>query len=156
MKASAIWIIAATFAALASASWAEEVNVYRWIDRDGVPHFTDRPPSDANAEMTGIRSQRTDPSAVQARVQQQTETATEAAQRREDSDEEREAAAEQRAETRAQRKANCQQARERLQTYSTARRLYRPLPDGEREYLTDDEIDAARSGAQQDVDEWCD
>lgn len=49
----------------------------------------------------------------------------------------------------------CELARERVATYQRATRLYRTLPDGEREFLTDDEIAATRTQAQQELDQWC-
>ncbi|MGD8339702.1 MAG: DUF4124 domain-containing protein [Gammaproteobacteria bacterium] len=56
----------------------------------------------------------------------------------------------------AERARNCQVARERSETYSNSRRLFRTLPDGEREYLSDAEIEEARATAQSDVANWCD
>lgn len=56
----------------------------------------------------------------------------------------------------ADRKRNCNVARQKLETYSTARRLYRNGPDGEREYLSDEESDKERAQAESDVAEWCD
>ena len=156
MRASVALAAVLGLATLAASATAEEVDVYRWVDNDGIQHFTDRPPSGAPAELTGIRSQRTDPGAVQARVDRESESYTEAQKRRADQADERDEAAAERAETRQQRAANCEKARERLETYSTARRLYRPMADGERDYLTSEEMDAARAGAQQEVDDWCD
>jgi len=156
MRASVALAAVLGLSAVAITAAAEEVSVYRWVDNDGVPHFTDRPPSGAPAELTGIRSQRTDPGAVQARVEQESEDFTEAQKRRADTSDERDEAAQQRSETRQQRAENCEKARERLETYSTARRLYRPMPDGERDYLSSEEMDTARASAQQEVDDWCD
>lgn len=59
-------------------------------------------------------------------------------------------------EERALRARNCEIALERQQLYSLSRRLFRTLPDGEREYLSDDEIDQARELAASDVEAWCD
>ena len=156
MKASVALAAVLGLAVLAASATAEDVVVYRWVDNDGVQHFTDRPPNGAPVELTGIRSQRTDTSAVQARVEQQSKTYTKAQTRRADQAGERDEAAQQRAETRQQRADNCEKAKERLETYATARRLYRPLPDGERDYLSSEEMDSARASAQQEVDNWCD
>jgi hypothetical protein len=56
----------------------------------------------------------------------------------------------------AERARNCEVARERAETYAASRRLFRTLPDGEREYLSSAEIDEARARAQSDVANWCD
>jgi hypothetical protein len=54
------------------------------------------------------------------------------------------------------RKLECEAARKRFQTYTEAPRLYETLPGGERRYLTDDELDQARAGAEKDIESWCD
>jgi cytoskeletal protein RodZ len=56
----------------------------------------------------------------------------------------------------ADRAQNCEYARQMQATYSTAHRLYRNGPDGERVYLSDDELAAARTKAESDVAQWCD
>ena len=55
----------------------------------------------------------------------------------------------------ADRARNCEYARQKLQTYSNSHRLYRNGADGERVYLSDDEITEARAKAETDVAEWC-
>jgi hypothetical protein len=59
------------------------------------------------------------------------------------------------AELREQRQKNCEIARERQQRFTISRRLYRTNADGEREYLSDPEIDEARAKAAADVEDWC-
>lgn len=54
------------------------------------------------------------------------------------------------------RARNCNYARQMQATYSTAHRLYKNGPDGERVYLTDEELSAARTKAESDVAAWCD
>ena len=39
--------------------------------------------------------------------------------------------------------------------YEQARRIYRPGPEGQRIYLTDEELDAERANARRAVGEWC-
>lgn len=134
---------------------AQEFSVYKWVDEDGVPHYTDRPPSSAEVTRTGVRSRRTDPDAVMARAEQRSATtATQNEARQETRAANEEAAAEQ-AKTESERQEECAKARERARTYNTARRLYRPLPDGNREYLTDQELSEARASADEAVSTWC-
>ena len=59
MRASVALAAVLGLATLSASAVAEEVDVYRWVDGDGVQHFTDRPPSGAPAELTGIRSHST-------------------------------------------------------------------------------------------------
>lgn len=155
MKRAAAACVLSTFCALAHA--ADDVTVYRWVDDDGVPHYTDRPQDTAGpVERTAIRSRRTDPAELQARVEARADLEEARNTRREQAADAAAESEDRRRETEAQREANCEQARQQLETYETARRLYRPLPGGEREYLDDDEMDAARANARQAVREWCD
>ncbi len=56
------------------------------------------------------------------------------------------------AEDRAQR---CVQARQRYQTLMDNWRVYEPGPNGERTYLTSEQIDAARVNAKTAMDQFC-
>ena len=49
----------------------------------------------------------------------------------------------------------CGEARERYNTYLTAQRLFKPGPNNERQYLTDDELSAARVNAKREMDAAC-
>ena len=49
----------------------------------------------------------------------------------------------------------CAQARQALQTYSDGGRIYKYNEKGERTFMEENEIDAARGKAQRDVDEAC-
>jgi hypothetical protein len=60
------------------------------------------------------------------------------------------------AERAAERAKNCQTARERQEKDAISHRLYRELPNGERAYLNDAEIDEAKAKAAEDVKTWCD
>jgi hypothetical protein len=59
------------------------------------------------------------------------------------------------AELREQRQKNCATARERLDRYALARRLFRTNDAGEREYLDDTAVAEARTKAAADVQDWC-
>jgi hypothetical protein len=57
------------------------------------------------------------------------------------------------AEDRAKR---CEESRQRYESYMNARRLFEPgASEGERRYLSDAEIDAARADAKKLMDEFC-
>ena len=62
----------------------------------------------------------------------------------------------QREPTPEERAANCEIARERAQGYAEAHRMFREQEDGERIYLSAEEIDETRAAAEADVAEWCD
>ena len=59
------------------------------------------------------------------------------------------------AEKDAERAKNCATARERKTRYDEAHRLYKPGPNGDREYLNATEVDEARAKAAADVATWC-
>jgi len=131
-------------------------SVYKWIDGEGVTHFSAQRPVGIESERISISSQPTNRQATQARANTSAEKNAEAATRRKQNNEqaaENKTLAKQNQQTRVE---NCAKAQARLETYSTSRRLYRELEDGERDYLTDDELDKARAEAQQLVNEWCD
>lgn len=137
------------------AASAQEGTVYRWIDKDGTPHYQDRPPAGTPVEELSLRYRLTDPAAIQAAAQAKAELGEAVRLRESQQADEAAAEAAARAEVKRQREANCRQARERLEKYNTAHRLYKPGPDGERQYLTDEETDKARAEARRTVDEWC-
>jgi hypothetical protein len=128
--------------------------VYRSKAADGTVSYSDRPQGD-NPEFVYIATPR---AARSAQPAQQGAPAAQGAQGAQAAGAQAPIMAEagptpeQVAEMRAK---NCTIARERLVKYSQAHRLYRPLENGERAYLTDDEIDDARAKAEADVEEWC-
>jgi hypothetical protein len=136
---------------------AEEGAVYQWVDKDGTPHYQDRPPegAESSARELSLRYRLTDSDQVAAATKSKAE-ANDVAQLREQQQAEDQANEEaDRDQVRNEREEGCAKARERLQKYETAHRLYKPGPDGQRNYLTDEEIDAARLEARRTVDEWC-
>jgi hypothetical protein len=120
--------------------------VFRQVNPDGTVTYSDRPPSD-NAETITINTRAPVPPPTPPADEPDNAPAVPPA--------EPEAPEPTRAELAAERQANCAAARERNDRYQMSRRLYRSLPDGEREYLTDEELDSARAGAQADVEQWC-
>ena len=59
------------------------------------------------------------------------------------------------AEKEAERAKNCEIARERKTRYEQSHRLFKAGPNGDRQYLSDAEIDQARAQAAADVQTWC-
>ena len=128
--------------------------VYKWVDAQGNVHYSDKPQGQA-AEKVHIESRPTDPARVSAERQASQEQAQQHTEQREEL---RQAKKEQKTEAADEARknaANCTKARERRERYQTAHRLYKPLPDGERQYLSDEEIDKARADADAEVAKWC-
>ena len=125
--------------------------VYRTVDENGNVQYSDRPDGGETQQLT-IRAPRAASSAptrtAAASAPAQDEAAPAGGPTKQQLAEEAARKAERRAE-------NCEIARDRLERYAISHRLYRPLPNGEREYLSDAEIDEARAKAEADVKEWC-
>ncbi|MCC5793790.1 MAG: DUF4124 domain-containing protein [Chromatiales bacterium] len=153
MASNAVRLLLAPLLLTCALAGAQEV--YEWTDLDGNPAYGDTPPPGADARPVQIRQRRGDRGAAQSAPQRPDELQQAIALRERQT-------ANQAAAERAERQdivrmveANCASARERLERYTTAQRLFRLLPDGEREYLTDAELDAERAAAMLAVQEWC-
>ena len=142
----------ALFLILAVAGTASS-QIYKWTDEDGNVHFTDKP-VEGDAERVAIQSRRTDAERVQAQVQARAEAAARAAEEEAAAQpqgptaEELQARAEQRAE-------QCAKYRERLQRFVQSRRIYREDENGERVYLSEEEMQKAREDVENKVQEYC-
>lgn len=145
-------IIASALALVVVATAVQGAEVYRSTDANGNVIYSDRP-QDARSEYVYIATPRSSAARAPASSEPQAGAARQAA-----------AAppapevvpAPRSAEDIAQQRAqNCNVARQRVQSYTASHRLYRQLPNGEREYLSDDQLDEARARAAADVETWC-
>jgi len=128
--------------------------VYMTRDAKGNPIYTDRPDS-LPAEKLDVRSGTTDPVEVQARYDEQMKkyaTDTESAEKSKTKAAEQAKARELTAEDRAKR---CVEARSRYEATMNAIRVYEEGPDGQRRYLSSEEIDTTRANARTAMDEFC-
>jgi hypothetical protein len=125
-------------------------DVYRFTDEKGQVQYTDKPQV-LPAERLRVQSQRSDVVAIQARTEGAPAAGKEGANKAET-----QAAAKQASELTAKDKVErCVKARERYDQYMNSQRLYKTLPSGERSYLTDAELDAARAAAKVSMEEFC-
>jgi hypothetical protein len=129
--------------------------VYRSVDDNGTPIYSDRPSADGYEDTVELNITETDYSAVEQQKQSAAELAKAAKVREGYEAEDAAAAAQTQATVTEQRASNCAAAQKRAEKYNTNRKLYKPLPDGGREYLSADELDAARAEAARTADEWC-
>lgn len=136
------------------AAGAQAGDVYVTKDSQGRNVYTDTPQT-IPAQKVGIASTSTDSAAVQQRYSEQMQryAAEDAAEQKDaaaaaDASKEKQLTAEDKAK-------RCTDARQRYQSYSESHRLYEQTPDGQRRYLTSEEIDAARAGAKQVMDQFC-
>lgn len=144
-------LIAFVSLAVAAANlWASDV--YRSVAPDGTVIYSDRP-SGPDAEPVFVAAQRPPPAPIPSSTEPPAaEDASAAAEPAAPGEGEAQRIERELAE---QRERNCSIARARVQNYNAAHRLYRELPNGEREYLDDAEIDQVRAQAAADVEAWC-
>jgi hypothetical protein len=124
--------------------------IYKRIDSDGNVHFSDRPT--LGAEHLSIRSRTTDAERVEARVQIRVESQTQSAERKANAPQ-GPTAEELRAEAR-DRDEKCSMYRARQVEFTRNRRIYK-IEDGERVYYDEAEMQAARSGVDDQVQQYC-
>lgn len=143
-----------TVTATTLAAGTATADVYKYRDEKGNIQYTDKPPQ-LPAERLSVKSQRTDVVAVQERSEaEQKQRATNAEQQQQS----RTQAADQKdaAQFSAKDKAErCAKARERYDKYMNSQKLYEQGADGERRYLTSEELDAARASAKASMDVLC-
>jgi hypothetical protein len=137
-------LIAATLV-LASAASAE---LYKYVDKDGRTVYADQPP-------TGISSKQINPAVGSApggksAVERDKELEKGRKEAREKSEKGDKAAA-----NKTEMDARCAAARNNVQIYAEGGRIGKLNDKGEREYMGDDEIAAAKEKAQRDVEEAC-
>ncbi len=146
-------IAVALMLAVAAAGPAAAGDIFKWTDEDGNVHFGDVPVS-AESEKVAIQSRPTNPARVQAVVQSRADAAAKAAEEQAaaipagPSPGELQAQADARAE-------KCSKYRAQLQKFITSRRLYRQDENGERVYLDEEETQAARERAENQVQDNC-
>ena len=133
----------------------QNYSIYKWIDDDGIINYGSRPPDWNAAERTSVLLRGKDSQTLQDRLTAQSELAQAKEVRKQHEAEDKDAATKLAEANAALQAENCQVAQERMAKYEDARRLYRETPDGEREYLSDNEIDEWRAESIRLVNEWC-
>ena len=128
--------------------------IYKWTDAEGNVHYVDRPTGDPTEQRMSVISSRTDSAAVRANVQARLERQAGRAEARGQAEEAEKKAADAKAEQ-EQRQKQCAMYRARMESYLQSQRLYRENADGERVYLDEDEILAARAKVQDKIQETC-
>ncbi|MGH8186451.1 MAG: DUF4124 domain-containing protein [Steroidobacteraceae bacterium] len=131
-------------------------DVYKFKDEQGNVLYTDKP-STLPAERINVQSQKTDTVAVQARQQEEMkrlQAASGTGQQQQTPDQQ--AGQQQPAQDSGQDQADrCAKARARYDNYMNSQKLYEQQANGERRYLTDAEIEAARASAKTSMDVLC-
>ena len=141
-------------ASLVTSGAAFAGDIYKWTDEDGNVQYMDRPTGAASEQRVQIVSSRTNNSRVQASIDARRERMTTMEERRARRAEEEAAAAEAQSEQ-EQRQKKCEDSRARLEAYLQSQRLYREDESGERVYLDEEQVLAARARVQDQIQEFC-
>ena len=136
------------FTALIIWSAAAFAVVYKWSDAEGKVHYGDRPPDGVKAEIVeGLGTHFSVPAAAPAHAHAAAPPA--AAPK----DKPLDAAAQDTAT--AAHEAQCTAAQARLKQLNEGRHLFKPGANGERDYMTSEQIDTERADAKKEVDTVC-
>lgn len=135
-----------TFAGLSSAT------VYKWVDAQGKTLYGDRPPDGVKAEVVTLLGNRPATSAPQQDKRAASAGTLAGTPSAPVGGKVRKAVDQDVGEARAKQ---CADAQERYRKLIEGRRIYREGKDGERQYLSSEEIDSARLNAKSEVDAAC-
>lgn len=135
--------------------WTVYAQVYKWKDKEGVTLYSDSPPS-GNIPYELVDNVRTAPKSANVPVATDSPAARNAAalRRQADAEQERRGDEKKRAEKEA-RRANCQNAKSNYQNFKVGGRIYKMSPEGEREYLGDEDIQRGLEEATKEVKQYC-
>jgi len=125
--------------------------VYRWVDKDGKVHYSDKKPPDTKADELAISSKPSDPLAAEKVMAEL--TAANAG-----IDEAGKAHQQQQAElakAKELREKRCASARAELQTLASVNRAYTVDAQGERVYDNDAQLEGRRAQARAQVAQLC-
>lgn len=141
--------IAMILSGLLVTSTALAGDVYVTRDAQGNPIYTDTPQT-VPAQKLDVRTADTDQAAVSQRYS--AEMSQYAKDEQANASPQQQQATQASTEDKAKR---CADARERYEKFMTSMRLYETGPNGERVYLTSEQIDQARANAKQVMDQFC-
>jgi hypothetical protein len=141
------------FAALIAWSGLASAVVYKWTDAQGKLQYGDRPPDGVHAEVVQLLGTHAATARSASTAPAQAPPAARVAANPTAKDaEDRQAVDQDVANTRDKQ---CSEAQDRYKKLIEGRRLYKAGPDGERQFMTSEEIDTERLNAKRDIDNIC-
>lgn len=144
---------------LALFALAARADMYRWVDKQGNVHYSDRaPPIDAKESkaMKAARAGTAPVAATQAPAKQKTYAEMEADfKKRRVEKQEAEVKKEKELAEAAEKARNCERARNHHKSLEAGGRFTKSGSDGEQLDMNDDDIAKAKVDAQKSVSEWC-
>lgn len=143
MKRIIVLAVALALAPLASAQ------LYKYVDKDGKTVYTDQPPPEAEAKRVGNVSS-APVGAGKSYVERDKELQKGRDKVKEDSKK-----ADEKSRVAADREDACRQATAQARMYDEGGRFMKTNEQGEKVYLSDEEIEAAKQKSHRDVEEAC-
>jgi hypothetical protein len=141
------------FAALIAWSGLASAVVYKWTDAQGKLQYGDRPPDGVHAEVVQLLGTHAATARNTSTAPAQAPPAARVAANPTAKDtQDRQAVDQDVANTRDKQ---CSEAQDRYKKLIEGRRLYKAGPDGERQFMTSEEIDTERLNAKRDIDNIC-
>ena len=143
------------FAALIAWSGMASAVVYKWTDAQGKVQYGDRPPDGVHAQVVELlgthpaSARVAAPSTAQPAPTARVVAATPPSPK--DLDDKK--AVDQ--DVAQARDKQCTDAQDRYKKLIEGRRLYKTGPDGERQFMTSEEIDTERLNAKREIDNTC-
>jgi len=123
-------LLTVSLAALLASGLAVAGEIYKWTDDDGSVHYEDRPTGDANRKARDAARQ----VASEAPPEMTREEIRAEQQKRKD---------------------ECQKYRDQLQSFLRSQRLYQEDEAGDRAYLSEEDVMAARTRVEGQIQEYC-
>ena len=142
------------FAALLACSTMASAAVYKWVDANGRLQYGDTPPDGVKAELVrllGTHEPNPPPAAKPAAASSSMSFGDQALAAQKAAEEKQQVESD----VAAARRKQCADAQAHYQQLIDGRHMYTVGKNGERNYLTSEQIDAARMSAKQQVDSLC-
>lgn len=142
------------FAALIAWSGMAGAVVYKWIDAQGKLQYGDRPPDGVHAEVVELLGTHVARAAAAAAASSASSSSSRATAPGSQED----AATLKKSvegDVEQTREKQCADAQDHYKKLIEGRRLYKSGANGERQYLTSEEIDSERLNAKRDLDAIC-
>jgi hypothetical protein len=139
---------------LALLGGSASADVYKYTDEKGRIQYTDKPLT-LPAERLNVQSRRTDTVEIAKREEEERKRSDSETKTRQQTQSQRQGQKETAELSAADKADRCAKARERFDKYTVSQRLFEMGENGERRYLSSDEIDAARASAKAAMDELC-
>ncbi len=148
-KTPALWGLALGLALAAPLQAAE---IYKWVDEEGVTHYSQQPPPSGDADRVGVD---TPPDEEIAREREEMEETGERLEAQREQRREAEQQAQENAAERERRQQRCADLRASLQKLTENRRLLVPDEEGNVRRLSEEERQQRVAERRRQIDEQC-